>query len=81
MDIEHIYREVESYIKERYDTKKWCYTDFFLDEKGFNYFKEQLETDPNITPDMDDDEIVEHICQSLSHSETINMFQQSMLDI
>ena len=81
MDIENIYKQVEEYIRERYGTRKWCYTDFFVDEKGFAYFQEQIESDKDITDDMDDDEIAEHICQCLCESETINMFQQTALSM
>ena len=78
MDIWNIYRQVETYVREKYGLNKWCYTDFFLDNKGFSYFKEEVERDTEITPDMDDEEIIEHICQSISESETMHMFQQSM---
>ena len=81
MDIKNIYKQVEEYIRENYGTGIWCYTDFFLDEKGFAYFQEQVKSDNGITDDMCDDEIVEHICQCLSESETINMFQQTALSV
>lgn len=81
MHLTYIYNCVKQYIKERYGTKVWCYTDFFMNEQGLEYFKEQLETDNEILPDMDDDEIIEHICNSLSSSMTIYTFQQTMLSI
>lgn len=81
MNLIYIYESVKQYIKERYGTKVWCYTDFFMNEQGLEYFKEQLETDNEILPGMDDDEIIEHICNSLNSNMTIYTFQQTMLSI
>lgn len=81
MNVEKIYNDVKDYIKNNYGTKRWCYTDFFMDNQGFEYFKEQIETDKEITNDMDDEEITQHICNSLSSSMTIYTFQQTMLSI
>lgn len=81
MNIDYVYNEVKEYVKEHLGTSVWCYTDFFLDEKGFSYFKEEVEIDSCITKEMDDDDIVEYICQSLSQNETMRMFQQTMLEL
>ena len=43
--------------------------------------KEELEADNEILPDMDDEEIIEHICNSLNSNMTIYTFQQTMLSI
>lgn len=79
MNIDYIYKEVEAFVKENYGTKRWCYTDFFLNENGKNYFVEQIETDKDIMTDCDDDEIIEHICDSLRSSMGIYDIQQAML--
>lgn len=79
MNIDYIYKEVEAFVKENYGTKRWCYTDFFLNENGKNYFVEQIETDKDIMTDWDDDEIIEHICDSLRSSMGIYDIQQAML--
>lgn len=79
MNIDYIYKEVEAFVKENYGTKRWCYTDFFLNENGKNYFVEQIETDKDIMADWDDDEIIEHICDSLRSSMGIYDIQQAML--
>lgn len=79
MNIEYIYNKVKEYVKGRYGTKRWCYTDFFLDDLGKTYFIEQVETDSGIKPDWDDDEIVEHICDSISSSMADYECQQIML--
>ena len=81
MNIEYIYNSVKDFVENRYGTRRWCYTDYFLDENGRNYFTEQIEADEEILPDWDDDDIIEHICNSIS----ANMFtyeyakQQDML--
>lgn len=79
MNIDYIYKEVEAFVKENYGTKRWCYTDFFLNENGKNYFVEQIETDKDIMADWDDDEIIEHICDSLRNSMGMYDIQQAML--
>lgn len=79
MNIDYIYKKVEAFVKENYGTKRWCYTDFFLSENGKNYFVEQIETDKDIMTDWDDDEIIEHICDSLRSSMGIYDIQQAML--
>lgn len=79
MNIEYIYNKVENIIKEKYGTKRWCYTDFFLDENGKKYFIEQIETDNEILPDWDDEEIIEHICNGISSSMFLYDMQQEML--
>ena len=79
MNIDYIYKKVESFIKENFGTKRWCYTDYFLDEKGKNYFIEQIETDKDIMSDWSDDEVAEHICNSLSSNMGTYEFQQAML--
>lgn len=80
MDINYIYYRVETFVKEHYGTKRWCYTDYFIDDKGKNYFIEQLETDKDIMPDWDDEEIIEHICDSLKNSMGVYEIQQAMLN-
>ena len=80
MNIDYIYKNVESFVRENYGTKRWCYTDFFLDEPGKNYFIEQIETDRDIKPDWDDDDIVEHICDSLRSNMGMYEIQQAMLN-
>ena len=81
MNVEKIYNNVKSQIKNRYGTRNWCYTDFFSDTDVFEYFKEQIQNDKDITNDMDDDEIAEHIYDSLCSSMTIYDFQQIMLSL
>ena len=79
MNIDYIYKKVEAFVKENFGTTRWCYTDFFLDENGKNYFVEQIETDKDIQSDLDDDGIIEHICESLSSNMGTYELQQALL--
>lgn len=79
MNIEHIYNSVKNFVEKKYGTRRWCYTDYFLDENGRNYFIEQIETDNEILPDWDDDDIVEYICNSISANMFMYYAQQEML--
>lgn len=80
MNIEHIYNSVEKFIKKSFGTKRWCYTDFFLDENGKKYFIEQIRTDNEILPDWDDEDIIEHICDNLSSNMFMYDAQQEMIN-
>lgn len=79
MDIKKIYSEVKKWVETYYGKEGWYYSDFFLDEKGFEYFKEEIKLDREITKDMTDDEIIDHIEESLGKNITMSMWQQEML--
>jgi hypothetical protein len=81
MDIKFIYDKVKMWVEEFYGKSRWCYTDYFLDDDGYRYFAEQIKTDKDITTDMNNDDIVEHIEEALGKSMTMYEFQQSMGDI
>lgn len=79
MDIKKIYSEVREWVETYYGKKGWFYSDFFLDENGFELFQEEIETDGEITMDMTDDEVIYHIEESLGKCITMSMWQQEML--
>jgi hypothetical protein len=81
MDIQYIYSKVKEWVIQYHGTYSWWYTDFFEDEAGFEYFKEQIETDSDITADMSDDDIVDHIEEKLGQNITLSHFQQMMGEI
>ena len=72
-------KDLNAFVKENFGTTRWCYMDFFLDENGKNYFVEQIETDKDIQSDWDDDDIIEHICESFSSNMGTYELQQAML--
>ena len=78
MDIKKIYSEVKEWVETYYGKNGWFYSDFFLDEKGFESFKDEIETDKEITKDMTDAEVIDHIEKSLGKSITMSMWQQEM---
>lgn len=80
MNIPCIYEEVKKWVAEYYGTKQWCYTDYFLDQTGYEYFRDQVETDRDITPDMTDAEIIEHIEEMLGKNMTMYDFQQAFME-
>lgn len=53
---------------------------FFL-MRMVKYFIEQIETDKEILPNWDDEEIIEHICNNISDSMLICDMQQGMVKL
>ena len=80
-DISHIYEEVKGWVARYYGTSQWCYTDYFCDEAGFEYFADSLATDQEISAEMSDDEVIDYIEGKLGKNMTMYEFQQSMLSM
>ena len=78
MDYRHVYEEVKKWVVEFYGTSRWCYTDYFLDDNGYDLFVDQLKIDKSITTDMSDEDIIDHIEEELGKNMTMYEFQQAM---
>ena len=68
MNIPCIYEEVKKWAKDRYKPTCWIIQDYFDEKYGYENFVEQIEKDirdGNITNDMADEDVVEHIEETL----------------
>ena len=78
-DLREIYSKVKEWVETYYGKKGWFYTDYFIDEDGFEYFKEQLESDPSVTEDMSNDDVADVIEEQLGKNITMSIYQQEYL--
>lgn len=77
MNIDYIYNE----CKERMSPHKgtWAYDDYFIDDKGKQYFIDTLLSEDNyINCFYGDDAKVDYICDCLNENLAMSQFEQSM---
>ena len=78
-ELQCIYKAVKGWVAENFGKSTWSYTDFFLDEQGYNYFLDQIAGDKEIHEGMDMYEVIDIIEQALGQNMTLYYFQQEML--
>ena len=78
-DLQYIYETIKTWVANNFGKSTWSYTDFFLDEEGYDYFLEQICNDKEIQDGMDKDEVIDIIQEALGRNMTPYYFQQESL--